>query len=63
MNKLWLQWLSYAGLVVISLGLQLLRPEMFALFCTPLPVVNIGTQNGRLELPLASPVIPIERIK
>lgn len=64
MNKIWLQYLSYVGLLVISLGLQLLQPEMFALLCTPLPVAEFGNRQPRIDLPLNSPVLaPPERIK
>lgn len=63
MNKLWLQYLSYAGLLVISLALQAFQPEMFAMFCTQFPVGGLGNQADRLELPLDSPVIQKERIK
>lgn len=64
MNKLWLQYLSYLGLLVISLALQAFQPQMFALLCTPLPVGNFGNQGDRLELPLDSPIVPtVERIK
>lgn len=63
MNKLWLQYLSYVGLLVISLALQLLRPEMFAMLCTPLPVGNLFGDNNRIELPLNAPVVPIDGVK
>jgi hypothetical protein len=64
MNKRWLQHLSYAGLLVISLGLQIFHPEMFALLCTPLPVGDFLNRQPQIELPLNSPVLPpVERIK
>jgi hypothetical protein len=63
MNRIWLQFLSYAGLLVISLVMQLHQPEMFALFCTPLPVGGSGNQGDRLELPLNAPIVPMERVK
>jgi hypothetical protein len=63
MKKLWLQYLSYAGLLVISLALQAFQPEMFAMFCTQFPVGGLGSPANRLELPLNSPVVPPERIK
>jgi hypothetical protein len=60
MKKTWLQYLSYAG----SLGLQILHPDLFALFCTPLPVGDSIDRRGGLELPLNSPILPpVERIK
>jgi hypothetical protein len=64
MKKIWLQYLSYAGLLGISLGLQILHPDLFALFCTPLPVGDSIDRRGGLELPLNSPILPpVERIK
>jgi hypothetical protein len=63
MNKLWLQYLSYAGLLAISLVLQLFHPDGFALFCTPIPVGGSGNQGERLELPLNVPIVPVEKIK
>ena len=64
MKKIWLQYLSYAGLLVISLGLQMFQPEMFALLCTPLPVGDFINRQPRIDLPLNSPVVqPVERIK
>ena len=63
MKKIWLQYLSYAGLLVISLAMQLFHPEMFALFCTQLPVENYLNRGDRIELPLNAPVVPPERIK
>lgn len=59
MKKLWLQYLSYAGLLGISLGLQVFHPEMFALLCTPLPVGDFLNRQPQIELPLASPIIPL----
>ena len=58
MKKIWLQYLSYAGLLVISLGLQIFHPEMFALLCTPLPVGDFTNRRPQIELPLNSPVVP-----
>jgi hypothetical protein len=63
MNKLWLRFLCYAGLLATSLGLQVLQPEMFALFCTQLPIGEMLDRGDRLELPLNSPVVPKERVK
>jgi hypothetical protein len=63
-NKLCLQFLFYAGALVISLGLQISRPELFALFCTPLPITNFLSPSENLKLPLNNPVSPhTERIK
>jgi hypothetical protein len=61
-NKLCLQFVFYAGVLVISLGLQGIRPDLFALLCTPLPLQDFLNQNG-LALPLNSPVVPTERVK
>jgi hypothetical protein len=59
----WQPYLSYAGLLVISLAMQLFHPEMFALFCTPLPVGNYQNRGTQIELPLNDPIVPPERIK
>ncbi len=63
MNKLWLQFLSYAGLLGISLVLQLFQPDLHAILCTQLPLGNLPDRNGRVDLPLNDPIIPAERIK
>ncbi len=55
MDKLWLQFACYAGALVISLGLQVSRPDLFAIFCTPQKIGNLLQQ--RLDIPLNSPVI------
>jgi hypothetical protein len=58
MNKIWLQLLCYVGLLATSLALQALRPDLFALLCTPLPVGGQLGQSDRLDLPLNSPIVP-----
>lgn len=64
MNILWQRYLSYAGLLGISLVLQLFHPDGFALFCTQLPVGNYQSRDKGLDLPLNSPVVsPVEKIK
>lgn len=58
-NKLWLlRFACYAGALVISLGLQAVRPDLFALLCTPLPLGEMLNNQERLALPLSSPVVP-----
>ena len=57
-NKLCLQFVFYAGVLVISLGLQASRPDLFALLCTPLPLENLIKQAEGLALPLNHPVVP-----
>lgn len=63
MKTQWLQYLSYAGLLGTSLVLQLFHPDGFALFCTQLPVGSYQSRDSRLELPLNSPVVPVEKLK
>ncbi len=63
MKLSWQPYLSYAGLLVISLAMQLFHPEMFALFCTPLPVGNYQNRDNQIDLPLNAPAIPLERVK
>lgn len=62
-NKLWLQFLCYSGAVVISLGLQHARPDLFAILCTPLPIGDLPSQREALDLPLDRSVVPTERVK
>jgi hypothetical protein len=62
-NGLCFRFMCYAGLLVISLGLQISHPEMFALLCTPLPLGDFPNPQQGLELPLNRPVVPKERIK
>jgi hypothetical protein len=64
LNKLCLQFACYGAVLVISLGLQASRPDLFALLCTPLPLQDFLNQNG-LDLPLNSPVVSprAERVK
>jgi hypothetical protein len=63
MNKLWLQFACYLGLLAISLGLQGFRPDLFAILCNPLPIGDFLNQSDRLELPLNTPIVPKERVK
>jgi hypothetical protein len=64
MSKLWLQFACYFGLLGISLGLQLVRPDLFAMLCIQLPISEFLNQGERLDIPLNSPILPhAERIK
>ena len=56
-NRLCLRFACYAGLLVISLGLQISHPEMFALLCTPLPLGDLPNQREALDLPLNRSVV------
>jgi hypothetical protein len=63
-QKLCLQFACYLVFLVISLGLQASRPDLFALLCTPLPLGDFLNQTERLALPLNHPVVPrTERVK
>ena len=62
-NKLCLQFACYAVVLVISLGVQVSRPDLFALLCTQLPIERLLSPEG-LALPLDHPVVsPTERVK
>lgn len=64
MNKSWSQFAFYAASLVISLVLQIINPQMFALFCTQLPIVDYPASTERIDLPLNQPILPAtERIK
>ncbi len=59
LKKSWSQYAYYALALVISLVVQIAQPEMFAILCTPLPIVDrLKPQLQGLDLPLNSPVIP-----
>jgi hypothetical protein len=62
-NKLWLQFVFYAGALVISLVLQASRPDLFALFCTPLPLQNFLNPSNDSIAPSHTPGQTMERIK
>jgi hypothetical protein len=62
-KKKCLQFACYAGALVISLGLQVAHPDLFAILCTPLPIGEMLNPQERLAVPLNSPVLPAERIK
>ena len=63
-NKQWSHFACYAVALGTSLVLQVVRPDLFAMLCTPLPVGESLTQPQRLAVPLNSPVLsPTERIK
>jgi hypothetical protein len=57
-NKLWLQFACYSVFLVISLGLQASRPDLFALICTRQPIGDFLNQATHLAVPLNSPVLP-----
>ncbi len=64
LDRRWLHFACYAGALGTSLVLQVARPDLFAILCTPLPVGEALNQQERLAVPLNSPVIPSgERIK
>lgn len=58
-KKTWLQFVCYAGVLGISLVLQLIHPGLFALLCTPLSVERLSNPD-RIDLPLNHPVVPKE---
>jgi hypothetical protein len=62
-NKLCLQFVFYGVALVISLGVQASRPDLFAMFCTPLPLQDFLNQQQGLALPLNHPVVSKERVK
>jgi hypothetical protein len=57
-NKLCLQFAFYALALVISLGLQVSRPDLFALLCTQLPLSGLLSPVDGLDIPLNHPVVP-----
>jgi hypothetical protein len=63
-NKLCLQFAFYAVALVISLGVQVSRPDLFALLCTQLPIERLLNPTDGLALPLNQPLVPrTERVK
>jgi hypothetical protein len=62
-NKLCLQFVFYAAALVISLGLQINHPSLFALFCTPLPLTNFLSPYNDSIAPSHTPGQTMERIK
>jgi hypothetical protein len=59
LNKICLQFACYGVVLVISLGLQASRPDLFAMLCTQLPVGDFLNQASEgLEVPLNSPLVP-----
>lgn len=57
-KKLCLQFAFYGLALVISLGLQVSRPDLFALLCTQLPLSGLLNPVEGLDIPLNSPVVP-----
>jgi hypothetical protein len=59
LKNLWLlRYSCYAVLLVISLGVQASRPDLFAMFCTRQPIAELLNQASHLALPLNSPILP-----
>jgi hypothetical protein len=57
-NSWLLRFVCYAGVLVISLGVQSTRPDLFVMFCTHQSIGDLLNQAGHLAVPLNSPIIP-----
>jgi hypothetical protein len=58
-TNLWLlRFACYVGVLVISLGVQAVRPDLFETFCHPQPIAEFLNQASHLAVPLNSQLFP-----